>query len=65
MPLIQVTLREGRSAEQLRALISALTRAAVESIDAPKESVRVIIQEVPATHWAAGDVTLEERSRHA
>lgn len=65
MPLIQVSLREGRTAEQLRALISALTRAAVESLGAPKESVRVIVTEVPATHWAAGDVTLEERSRHA
>ncbi len=66
MPLIQVSLREGRSAAQLRALISALTRAAVESLDAPKESVRVIVTEIPATHWAAGDVTLEERSsRHA
>jgi 4-oxalocrotonate tautomerase len=61
MPLIEVTLVEGRSAEQLRALISALTRAAVESVDAPVDSVRVVIREVPATHWAAGDVTIAER----
>jgi 4-oxalocrotonate tautomerase len=61
MPLIEVTLVEGRSAEQLRALISGLTRVAVEAVDAPADSVRVVIREVPATHWAAGDVTIAER----
>jgi 4-oxalocrotonate tautomerase len=61
MPFIEVTLVEGRSPEQLRALIAALTRAAVDAVDAPKESVRVVLREVPATHWAAGDVTIAER----
>jgi 4-oxalocrotonate tautomerase len=65
MPLIEVTLVAGRSAEQLRALITGLTRAAAEAVDAPVESVRVVIREVPATHWAAGDVTIaERRARH-
>jgi 4-oxalocrotonate tautomerase len=62
MPLIQVTLREGRRPEQIRALISALTSATADSIGAPKDSIRVIVTEVAATHWAAGDVTLEERT---
>jgi 4-oxalocrotonate tautomerase len=62
VPLVQVSLREGREPAQLRALISALTRAVVESLDAPAESVRVILTEVPGTHWAAGDVTLAERA---
>lgn len=61
MPLIEVTLVEGRTPEQLRALIRALTKAATESIDAPLASVRVVVREVPATHWAAGDVTIAER----
>jgi 4-oxalocrotonate tautomerase len=65
MPLIEVTMVAGRSAEQLRALITGLTRAAAEAVDAPVESVRVVIREVPATHWAAGDVTIaERRARH-
>jgi 4-oxalocrotonate tautomerase len=63
MPLVQVSLREGREPAQLRALISALTRAVVEALDAPAESVRVIVTEVPGTHWAAGDVTLDEKFR--
>lgn len=61
MPLIEVILVEGRSAEQLRALISAVTHAAAAAVDAPVDSVRVVIREVPATHWAAGDVTIAER----
>ena len=62
MPLIEVTLAEGRSAEQLRALISRLTDAVVETGVAPKQSVRVIVREVPPTHWAAADETLAERA---
>lgn len=61
MPLIEVTMVEGRTPQQVRALISALTDAAVETVAAPRESVRVVVREVPATHWAAGDVTIAER----
>lgn len=61
MPLISVTLTTGRTPQQLRALIRELTEAAVRALDAPKESVRVVLIEVPDTHWAAGDVTIRER----
>lgn len=62
MPLVQVTLAQGRSPEQLRTLISKLTAAVEEAIDAPKQNIRVVLYEVPKTHWAAGDVTLQERA---
>jgi len=52
---------EGRTSEQVRALISALTMAAVQAVGAPRESIRVVVREVPPTHWAAGDVTIAER----
>ena len=61
MPLIEVTLTEGRSPEQLRALISGLTRAAADAVDAPLQNIRVVLREVPETHWAAGYVTIAER----
>ena len=61
MPLIEVTLAEGRTPVQLRTLISALTHATAEAVDAPVESIRVVIREVPLTHWGAGDVTIAER----
>ena len=61
MPLVEVTMVQGRTPKQVRALISALTGAVVETVDAPVEAVRVVVREVPATHWAAGDVTIAER----
>jgi 4-oxalocrotonate tautomerase len=61
MPVIDVTLVEGRTPEKLRSLITALTNAAMESLDAPKESVRVILREVPASHFAAADMTVAEK----
>jgi 4-oxalocrotonate tautomerase len=61
MPLIDVSLVEGRSPETIRALIHELHEAAVRALGAPPASVRVIVREVPATHWAAGDITISER----
>jgi 4-oxalocrotonate tautomerase len=61
MPLVEVTLVEGRTDDQLRTLISKLTAAVVDAVGAPKDNVRVVLREVPATHWAAGDVTVAER----
>lgn len=56
MPLIQVTMIEGRSADMKTALIRSLTEAAVQSTGAPRESIRVILQEVPGAHWGVGGV---------
>lgn len=57
MPLIQVTLLEGRSGEAKDALIRQLTDAAVQALEAPRETVRVILQEVPPAHWGVGGVS--------
>jgi 4-oxalocrotonate tautomerase len=62
MPIVDVTLAEGRSPDKIRALITALTDAVCASIEAPRPNVRVVIREVPTTHWATGDVTLAERA---
>lgn len=65
MPLIEVTLAAGRTPEQLRALMTALARATESTVGAPIENIRVVLREVPRTHWAAGDVTLAERDAAA
>lgn len=61
MPLVEVTLVSGRTPEQLRTLMHELHAAVVRAVDAAPESVRVVLREVPATHWSAGDVTIAER----
>ncbi len=45
MPLIEVHLLEGRSAEQKKALCAAVTKAVQEAIGAPVETIRVWIEE--------------------
>ncbi len=54
MPLTEVTLAEGRTLAQIRALIHELHEAAVRAIDAAPASVRVIVREVPTTHLGRG-----------
>ena len=61
MPLIEVSIAEGRSPEQLRSLVSALHWAAQESIGAVPDNTTVIIREIPKTHWSRADVTIAER----
>jgi 4-oxalocrotonate tautomerase len=65
MPLVQVSIREGRPAENVRKMISAVTAAVAESLDAAPASIRVIVTEVPLTHWATGDVTRAEKQQQA
>jgi 4-oxalocrotonate tautomerase family enzyme len=50
MPIIQCDIREGRSAEQKRALAEAITRVVHETIDAPIEYIYVLIRETPGSH---------------
>ena len=55
MPLIEVHLLEGRTAEQKKALLTAVTKAVQESIGAPVETIRVWIEEFsPRAYMAAG-----------
>lgn len=60
MPLIQVSLLEGRSPEAKRRLLAELTDAAERALGAPRASVRVILTEVPAAHWAVAGIPKDE-----
>lgn len=61
MPVVQVTLTEGRSPETIRTMISKVTQAVVDAGVAPKANVRVLVNEIPTGHFAAGDTTIAER----
>ena len=51
MPVITVHMYEGRTVEQKRALVEAITRAMVEIARSRADQVNVIIQDVPRTNW--------------
>ena len=54
MPLVEVTLIEGRSKEKKAALIRGITDVVERTVDAPRESIRVIVREVPPENWGVG-----------
>ena len=56
MPIVQVNMLEGRSVAQKRRMIAAVTEALVESLGVPADSVRILIQELNAEHFAVSGV---------
>jgi 4-oxalocrotonate tautomerase len=60
VPLIEVTLAEGRSPGQIRSMMHERHEAVLRTADTRSEHIRVIVREVPRTHWATGDLTLCE-----
>jgi len=62
MPLIEIHMLEGRTDEQKKALLTAVTRAVQESIGAPVESIRVWVQEFsPKEYMAAGVLAADKK----
>jgi 4-oxalocrotonate tautomerase len=56
VPLIQINMLEGRTAEQKKALLGAVTDAVHTSIGAPLASIRVWIHEFAAEEYMADGV---------
>ncbi|SFU58216.1 4-oxalocrotonate tautomerase [Pseudoduganella namucuonensis] len=52
MPTINVQLFEGRTPEQKRAFVAAITEATCNTLGSSPESVDVLIHEVKKEHWA-------------
>lgn len=61
MPLVNVHMATGRTDEQKRALMSAITDAVVSTIGAPVSSVRVWIDEFEPTEYMDGGELLADR----
>jgi 4-oxalocrotonate tautomerase len=60
MPIVQITLIEGREEEAVKNCLKAVARAVSETLGAPLPSIRVVANVVPASHWAVGDRTKDE-----
>jgi 4-oxalocrotonate tautomerase len=52
MPTINVQLFEGRTLEQKRAFVEAITEATVRTLGATPESVDILLHEIKREHWA-------------
>ncbi len=56
MPLVEIHLLEGRTDEQKKALLSAVTQAIHTSLGAPLETIRVWIEEFSPREYMSGGV---------
>ena len=51
MPVIQITISQGRSVEQKRELIKVLTRETARIMQTKEEKIRILIYEVSKENW--------------
>lgn len=63
MPFAQLHILEGRTEAQKAALIEKVTQAIVEALDAPQQTVRVLIQDVPKENWGIAGVSAKSLGR--
>jgi 4-oxalocrotonate tautomerase len=61
MPVVTVEMWAGRTREQKRKLVRAITDAMVEHAGAKPTNLHVILQEVPKEDWALAGVLGDER----
>ena len=62
MPLIQVQMFTGRTPQQKRDLVRALTDAFVETAGSTPESIDVILTDVEPLDWVQGGVLFSEKT---
>jgi 4-oxalocrotonate tautomerase len=60
MPVIQITISQGRSVEQKRELIDVLTKETARIMKTQEEKIRILIYEVSKENWGnAGIIGLD------
>ncbi|QGG48125.1 4-oxalocrotonate tautomerase [Heliorestis convoluta] len=64
MPIVQVTMLEGRTEEQKRELAKAITQAFVDTCGAKAESVTLSIHDVPTENIALGGTLISDLRRN-
>jgi len=61
MPFVTVRMLEGRTSEQKKQLVKAITDALVETCNANADSTMVVVEDIPRDHWARGGKFLSEQ----
>ncbi|MBI2768058.1 MAG: 4-oxalocrotonate tautomerase [Burkholderiales bacterium] len=61
MPTLRVELMEGRTAEQKKNLVKALTQAVVDTLGSKAESVDVLLFDIKRGDWATGGELWSEK----
>ena len=61
MPMVQITMLEGRTAEQKRKLAQRITDALVEEAGTKREGIMIAFHEVSKESYASGGVLMADK----
>ena len=61
MPVVTIKMIEGRNDDQKRALVTEVTDAISRTVNAPKENITIIIEEMKKEHYANGGVRASDK----
>lgn len=56
MPVIQITMSQGKTVEQKRELVNVLTKEAARILKTREQAIRVLIYEVSKENWGDAGV---------
>jgi 4-oxalocrotonate tautomerase len=62
MPYVTIVLREGRSVEQKREMVKAVTEAIARTTGAKPDSVHIVVHDLPAHNLAREGILLSDRT---
>jgi 4-oxalocrotonate tautomerase len=62
MPTIRVELMEGRTPEQKKQLVKAITQAVVDTLGAKPEAVDILLYDIKRHDWATAGVLWSEKT---
>ena len=60
MPIVQISMIQGRTKEKKEELIKKVTDAIVEALQVPHDRVRIILNEVPKENLGYGGIPLSK-----
>jgi 4-oxalocrotonate tautomerase len=63
MPLVQITMLEGRTADQKRKIAQRITETMVEDAGARREAIIVAFHEVSRESYASGGVLMVDKPK--
>jgi 4-oxalocrotonate tautomerase len=61
MPFVNVKMLEGRTIEQKKQLVKAITESMAEICGANPEYTMVVVEDIAKDHWARGGVMASDR----
>jgi 4-oxalocrotonate tautomerase len=61
MPIINVQMLSGRTAEQKQQLIREIAEGTIRALGVPEQAIRILLTEVEPQHWGVGTISKAEQ----